>query len=438
MGFQGIEFTPEMRKLVVNVKQFFKLNRKNEELFKEKSAIALTGLAMGIGESCVGKITAAFNKGGDDNLSWTNIENRGRPPYSIESGLETIIRQVIRSANRNGQQVTLDTIKKFLFENFNFEVSYTTLWRTLTRWGFEFGKGVRCARLKESSRIIIQRRQYLRAKINNRQVDGSTIRPEIYLDESYINKNHSRDASWFIEEDDCMVGKPTGKGERLVIVNAISKDGWIPNAKLVFASSKKTNDYHMSMNWKIFSEWFENKLLPNIPENSIIIMDNAQYHNVFTNESFPQKKHTVFQLRYWLSINDLPWREDMLKEELYDLCKRFSPKPEFALDKIASKKNHTILRTPPYHPELQPIEICWAVVKSHVAKYNNFKMEKVKDLLNEGFDKVNSHTIKGIIKKVQKVEDDFWLEDSKQESQEEEQKLADQYGCELVDFDEED
>jgi hypothetical protein len=90
MSFQGIEFTPEMRKLVVNVKQFFKLNKKNQELFDAKSAISLTALAMGISESSVGKITAAFNKGGDDILSWSNAENRGRPPYTVEAGLETV------------------------------------------------------------------------------------------------------------------------------------------------------------------------------------------------------------------------------------------------------------------------------------------------------------------------------------------------------------
>jgi hypothetical protein len=39
------------------------------------------------------------------------------------------------------------------------------------------------------------------------------------------------------------------------------------------------------------------------------------------------------------------------------LCSRFAPKPEFAINKIASEFGHKILRTPPYHPELQPIEM---------------------------------------------------------------------------------
>jgi hypothetical protein len=95
------------------------------------------------------------------------------------------------------------------------------------------------------------------------------------------------------------------------------------------------------------------------------------------------------------------------------------------------------LRTPPYHPELQPIETCWAVVKSHVAKYNNFTMEKVKELLEEGFDKVTIDTIRGIQKKVQKVEDDFWLEDSKLTDQDQCLLLADPNEGEEDNFDEE-
>jgi hypothetical protein len=35
------------------------------------------------------------------------------------------------------------------------------------------------------------------------------------------------------------------------------------------------------MNWDNFSKWFQEQLLKNIPENSLIIMDNAPYHNVF-------------------------------------------------------------------------------------------------------------------------------------------------------------
>lgn len=413
MSLQGIELTPEMRKLVVNVKHFFDQSKKKPELFNNPAS-ALTASAVGINETTVKIIMSQFNKNGENGLLKSENDNRGRPSFSVESNLESNVRKFIRDTNNHGQQVTIDIISKKLSEIIDFKIAPTTLWRTLIRWGFEFGKGIRSAHLKESEQIIIKRRRYLREKIANRNPDGTTIRPEIYLDESYVNRNHSRDDTWYYGEDNGLISKPTGKGERFVIINAVHKDGWIPNAKLVFKANKKASDYHRNMNWKEFSEWFKKQLLPNIPKNSLIILDNAPYHNVLAENAFPKKGHSVQKFKQWLTHNEIPWQEDMLKAELYELCCRFAPMPEFSLDQIAFEKGHKILRTPPYHPELQPIEVCWGVVKNHVAAHNDFTgMEKVSLLLEEGFLKVTSKTMSGILKKIKKQEDDFWIEDSK-------------------------
>ena len=226
MSFQGIEFTPEMRKLVVNVKNFFDQSKKKPELF-DNPASALTASALGISESTVKVIMSAFNKIGENGLLTSNNDLRGRPSFSLESNLESNIRKFIRDTNNQGRQVTIDIISKKLSEIIDLKIAPTTLWRTLARWGFEFGKGTRSAHLKESEQIIIKRRRYLREKIENRKPDGTTIRPEIYLDESYVNRNHSRDDTWYYGEDKGLISKPTGKGERLVIINAVHKDGWI-------------------------------------------------------------------------------------------------------------------------------------------------------------------------------------------------------------------
>jgi hypothetical protein len=119
------------------------------------------------------------------------------------------------------------------------DVTHTTLWRALQRWGFEFGTGVRSAQLKETDRIIIKRRQYLREKRANLDDKGQTIRPEVYLDESYINKNHSNDHTWYFEKDGPVISKPTGKGERLIIVNAITKMGGCRTQSVCLAHQKR-------------------------------------------------------------------------------------------------------------------------------------------------------------------------------------------------------
>jgi transposase len=411
MSFQGVEFTPEMRKMVVNVKQFFdSLKTVRNDL--EKPASQLTASALDISESTVKVIMAAFNRKGNEGLNHSRFGQRGRRTYTVEPGIEPVIRQFIRKANRNGDRVNIEIIRQFMRDKLRCEVPRTTLRRALQRWGFEFGTGIRSAQLKESERVVIMRRQYLRLKRANRDVDGQTDRPEVYLDESYINKNHSNDNTWYFEEDGIIIGKPTGKGERLIIVNAITKDGWVPNARLVFKASEMTGDYHTNMNWDNFSEWFQEKLLCNIPENSLIIMDNAAYHNVLAEEAFPKKSHSVKRMREWLSNNAIPWTKDMLKAELFELCSRLATKPEFLIDNIANKYGHSVLRTPPYHPELQPIETCWAIVKNHVAQQNDCTMKKVLLLLEEGFAKVNEKTCHNLIKKVNSQEDAFWVEDT--------------------------
>jgi len=411
MSFQGIEFTPEMRKMVVDTKCFFDSVKRNPKVL-ESPASQLAASALDVSESTVKVIMAAFNKRGEEGLNYSNFQQRGRPTYSVEAGIEPLVRRFIRRANRNGDQVNIEIIRNFMRGELHCDVAHTTLWRALQRWGFEFGKGIRSAQLKESERVVIMRRQYLRIKRSNRDDKGQVDRPEVYLDESYINKNHSNDNTWYFEEDGIIIGKPTGKGDRLIIVDAITKDGWVPNARLIFKASKKTGDYHANMNWDNFSEWFQEKLLKNIPNNSLIIMDNAAYHNVLAEEAFPKKSHSVTRLREWLSNNQIPWTKDMLKSELFELCSRFATKPEFLIDTIARKYGHSILRTPPYHPELQPIETCWAIVKNHVAKYNDCTMKKVRILIADGFAKVTAKTCQKLIKKVNEQEDTFWIEDS--------------------------
>ena len=98
MSFRGVEFTPEMRQLVVNVKHFFSKHRKNSQMFVEKAATMLTALAMGISESNVRTIMVVFNKNGEDGLSWSKNDNRGRPSFFIASGVESAVRQFIRQS----------------------------------------------------------------------------------------------------------------------------------------------------------------------------------------------------------------------------------------------------------------------------------------------------------------------------------------------------
>lgn len=113
MPFQGIEFNPGMRKMVVNVKHYFDSIRNNYSML-EMPSTQLAASALDISESAVKVIMAAFNKNGEDGLYFSNIQKRGRPSYTLESGIEPVIRQFIREANKEGAQVNIEIIRNFI------------------------------------------------------------------------------------------------------------------------------------------------------------------------------------------------------------------------------------------------------------------------------------------------------------------------------------
>ena len=416
MTFSGGKPLPsEAKKLVVSVKQYFDRNKFEPMEPSTKRAAD----ALGIGLATVKRIMADYNR--DPQLLDDSAKMRGRPDHAVNASYQETVRAYIRSANRRGEYITLANIRDFLKGDSTDEPFHiATLARALSRWGFEFGEGTRSQHLKEKDHVIAARRRYLRKKRANRAsgIDTDTIRPEVYLDESYVNKNHSNDFIWYSEEDGPWVQKPTGKGERLIIINAITKYGWISGSKLVFKSTRKTGDYHGQMNWDLFKKWLTEMLLPNIPENSLIIMDNAPYHNILSEHSPPTPLCSKKKITEWLEQNKIHCRDDCLKPELVEILKKLAPEPLYAIDEIGRSYGHEVIRTPPYHPELQPIETCWGIVKNHVARNCDFTMNNLIEQLNSGFEKVTANTCSEIIAKVRKIEDEFWTEDLQFDTQE--------------------
>ena len=97
---------------------------------------------------------------------------------------------------------------------------------------------------------------------------------------------------------------------------------------------------------------------------------------------------------------------------MVEILNRIAPLPTYVLDEIAVEQGHEILRTPPYHPELQPIETCWAIVKNQIARNCNFTMANLIAQLEDAFNGVSDKTCSGLIKKVREIEDEFWREDA--------------------------
>jgi transposase len=412
---QGKPLSSDTKKVIVQLKSYFDSNKR---IFQtQDSSAQMVANALDIGLASVNRVMANYNK---DPKSLDAVPKpKGRPEHSVSVSHQELVRSYVRSANLEGKHVTLEMIKDLILSESDQtgEFHIMSLSRALDRWGFEFGKGIRTQNLKEKDYIVAHRHRYLRRMRENRRSTGEIIHPEVYLDESYVNKNHSNDFIWHSSEDGSLVQKPTGNGERFVIVNAITQTGWVPNAKLVFKSTRKTGDYHGQMNGELFQKWFTEKLLPNIPENSLIIMDNASYHSILSEASAPTLTCSKEKIFKWLQQNKIACNPDCLRAELLEILSKLAPEPTYIIDELARKNGHEVVRTPPYHPELQPIEICWGVVKNEIARHCDFTMRNLGVQLEKAFEKVTELTCKKIIKQVREIEEKFWREDALLENQ---------------------
>lgn len=250
--------------------------------------------------------------------------------------------------------------------------------------------------------------KYLR-KIREYRTKGYDI---IYLDENYIHSSHTRPRAW--TDDSCSGLKtPISKGQRLIMAHAGGEKGFVKNALLLFKSGMKTGDYHDDMNFENFCKWMQEQVLNNLEEPSVIVMDNASYHNKLDEKRITaaSKKSEIIQ---WLAENNIPHTEQMLKLELYEEIKRHRAirNPKHKIDDIIHSMGHEVLRLPPYHPDLNPIENIWATVKARVGSRNtSFKFSDVQKLAEEEFSKITVEDWRKVCEKAIRTEEEYFSHD---------------------------
>ena len=133
------------------------------------------------------------------------------------------------------------------------------------------------------------------------------------------------------------------------------------------------------------------KCPPNIPENSLIIIDNAPYHSMHT-EKAPTTATKKADMIKWLQEKKITCYPDFLKSEIYEIIEQHKPREnKYLIDQIAAKHGYTVVRLPPYHCDLNPIELIWANIQNYVARRNStWKMVDVERLCTEAINKGNT------------------------------------------------
>ena len=76
---------------------------------------------------------------------------------------------------------------------------------------------------------------------------------------------------------------------------------------------------------------------------------------------------------------------------------------------MAEKRGHKVLILPVHHPELNPIELVWAIVKNECGRLlrNGIKFMEVRDHLESAFSNISPDICGGLYKKINGLSTSF-------------------------------
>ena len=105
---------------------------------------------------------------------------------------------------------------------------------------------------------------------------------------------------------------------------------------------------------------------------------------------------------------NVDYPEGALKPELLAIAKNEHHEKVYAIDKIIEAKGHTSLRLPPYHADLNPIELIWGQIKHDIATRNTtFKGKDLVSLVTSGINNITKEYWKKCVQHTTDVEDTY-------------------------------
>ena len=217
------------------------------------------------------------------------------------------------------------TIKDVLLkakENLGFRGGWFSMRRILGELGFQCKKRDCRQYVIEQPHVITQRHTYLQQIRQVRKLNVNIV----YTDETWVNSHHTNDYIWIDKSGKGGWKVPNGRGMRLIVVHAGGCNGLVEGAGLVFLSKTNSVDYHDEMNSEHYLEWMTTQLLPSLEEPSVIVLDNASYHNKQRDKA-PTSNDRKEVIKKWLDKHNIKYEETDIKKTLLQLVKQHRPSP---------------------------------------------------------------------------------------------------------------
>ena len=366
------------------------------------------GELMGRSKHTVKKIVQfAFDVDGQMEL-WAPNRKRSRAEYNHDD-MKAFLRSHILGELESGRAVTRTSVGDAIKAHFDLDYTRQAVGVIMKRYGFKY-KTLRTQSDKHDDEAYVKLRDtYVRLLTDNRKAlqgprMGLPKRPEVYLDESYVDVKMHPTKGWTI--DNARLSRNISQSGRACMVGAgvaFANDDrlvaeWVAGSFETWSSKDgardihgNERDYHGNFNAKLFEKWFT-KLCITIKDrygDAIFIMDGAGYHKRCLNPAPGSDAKKAALIEYLTELNEkivtnggeaiFDPAAKHCKASLLALIKANKPPKVFAVHTIAQKHGHEVLFTPPYHPELQPIEIVWGALKNHLTA--NKDWNNVRDLV---------------------------------------------------------
>jgi hypothetical protein len=152
MSTQGKSLSVIEKEIIVTLKKYFDRTRDDPQE-QATPGVQRVVNALGVSIATVKRVMANHKRG--MHFEEQKDIYRGRLQLELPNSMQTVTREYVRTANREGKHVAIELlfqhIKELDHEN---EFSVRTLGRALDRWGFTFGKGARAQQLKEKDHVV--------------------------------------------------------------------------------------------------------------------------------------------------------------------------------------------------------------------------------------------------------------------------------------------
>lgn len=399
----------QARELICNIYAFMKLEADQGPILLQKVQERVAQ-ATGVSRRSVQRILGESKTNVEVGQGFSTPRKkrpRKKSKTEIDDFDKCVVRRTIVEFHRTeGQRPVLKALLPVMQEKIDFKGRVWALRKIIRELGFRWKKSTDNRKILIEKHDIREKRvNYIKA-IQQYRKEG---RPIVYMDETYVHASHTHPHSWTDGTNSGLLS-PISKGKYAIIVHAGNENGFIDNALLVFKSGQKSGDYHDCMNFNNYKRWLKDQLIPNLPEKSVLVIDNASYHNVQLNPSPTSNTKKADMIR-WLIRNDVQCNEKMLKPELYQLIKLNKSRTKmYEIDAILAEHDHSALRLPPYHPDLNPIEMIWSTIKNYVAlKNTTFVLNDCINLVKESANLITKEEWSSRCQHVRAVEDNYLI-----------------------------